>query len=629
VNQRARDLGHAPSMAHPLLWTSRLETLRGDAAAALSAAEELEALCRAHGMPFWRVRAELNAGWARGRLHDAAAGAEDLRRALAAAGDQGMMGDAWFYTALLAEFEAQTLGADSALARNDEALALARQVDNRCDLPFPHIMRGELLLKRDPSDPAPAEEAFRTALAIGREQGARSWGLRAALALAKLYQSTARTTEAYAALAPALEGFIPTPEMPEIAEAQALLAALAEADEVKAAIARRERRLQLHVSYGNALMAVRGYGASETAEAFARAHESAAGEMHARDRPAAAYGLWLGSYVRGELSSMRTHADAFLSDVGARPDSPEAGVAHRIRGVTHQFAGEFVEAREQFDRALALFQPGRDDDLAFRFVLDPGVAALICSAIASWPLGEIRRAISHNERAQGRLAGITHVGTLAFGRHHSAMFALMRHDRISGAQHASELARLARDHDLMMFHAFSVFLNGWATAKQAPEAGLLDMRRGVQLLREQKVLQFDGLLKIEMAVAEAEAGDLLRAVEVLEEAIETCERTGYRAFHVEVSRIRGDILLRRDPADPAAAEEAYRTAIAIAKQQGARSYELLASRSLAKLYQSAGRPTEAHAVLAPALDGFAPTPEMPEIAEALETIAAIEAGPHL
>jgi predicted ATPase len=121
----------------------------------------------------------------------------------------------------------------------------------------------------------------------------------------------------------------------------------------------------------------------------------------------------------------------------------------------------------------------------------------------------------------------------------------------------------------------------------------------------------------------------LRAVAVLDEAIETCERTGYRAFHAEVSRIRGDILLRRDPADPAAAEEAYRTAIAIAKQQGARSYELLASRSLAKLYQSAGRPTEAHAVLAPALDGFAPTPEMPEIAEALETIAAIEAGPHL
>ena len=77
------------------------------------------------------------------------------------------------------------------------------------------------------SNPAPAEEAFQRAIAIAKEQGARSWGLRAALSLAKLYQSTARPAEAHAILAPALEGFAPTPEMPEIAEAQGLLAEVA------------------------------------------------------------------------------------------------------------------------------------------------------------------------------------------------------------------------------------------------------------------------------------------------------------------------------------------------------------------------------------------------------------------
>ena len=108
----------------------------------------------------------------------------------------------------------------------DEALALAHRVDNRCDLAFPHLLRGELFLKRDPTNAASAEEAFRTALDIAKEQGARSWGLRAAFALAKLYQSTARPVDAYAVLAPALEGFTPTSEMPEIAQAQALLAAI-------------------------------------------------------------------------------------------------------------------------------------------------------------------------------------------------------------------------------------------------------------------------------------------------------------------------------------------------------------------------------------------------------------------
>jgi len=75
-------------------------------------------------------------------------------------------------------------------------------------------------------------------------------------------------------------------------------------------------------------------------------------------------------------------------------------------------------------------------------------------------------------------------------------------------------------------------------------------------------------------------------------------------------------LLTRDPANPAPAEEALLTAIAVAKQQATRSFELRAALSLAKLYQSTGRPADAHAVLAPALEGFAPTPKMPEIAEA-------------
>ena len=87
-------------------------------------------------------------------------------------------------------------------------------------------MRGEILLKRDPANTLPAEDAFLTAIAIAQEQKARSFELRAALSLARLYQSSNRA-DAHAALAPALEGFLPTPEFPEIEQAQTLLAALA------------------------------------------------------------------------------------------------------------------------------------------------------------------------------------------------------------------------------------------------------------------------------------------------------------------------------------------------------------------------------------------------------------------
>ena len=115
-----------------------------------------------------------------------------------------------------------------------------------------------------------------------------------------------------------------------------------------------------------------------------------------------------------------------------------------------------------------------------------------------------------------------------------------------------------------------------------------------------------------------------RAVAILDEALSTCDLTGYRTFEAELHRARGELLLKRDPANSAPAEEAFLTAIAVAKRQGTRSFELRAALSLAKLYHSTGRPAEAHAVLAPALEGFLPTPDMPELDEAralLRTLA--------
>ena len=385
-----------------------------------------------------------------------------------------------------------------------------------------------------------------------------------------------------------------------------------------------QRLTQLHVAHGNALIAARGFGAAETAEAFAKARESAAGDKDAPERLAAHYGLWAGNFVRGELSAMRAHAETFLGDVEPRPDSPEACVAHRCAGATCWFAGDYAQARDNLERALALFQPGRDDDLAFRFGPDPGALAMHYLALTLWPMGDIGRAVSLVGRAEARIADLTHVGTLAPGRMHAAMFDLMRGDRARVAPSALELTRLAREFDLNLFRAFGVFLEGWASAASgASGSGLEGMRCGVELLREQNVLWFDGLLKMALAEAEAQRGDPGRAVATLDEALGTCDRIGYRAFEAELHRVRGETLLKRDPADPASAEEALLTAIAVAKQQGTRSFELRAALALAKLYQSTARLTEAHAVLAPALEGFAPTPEMPEIAEAQALLVAL------
>ena len=518
---------------------------------------------------------------------------------------------------------------DRALAILDEALATCRPHGLSRVRSGAASARGEILLRRDPANPAPAEEAFLTAIAVAKQQGTRSFELRAALALAKLYQSTGRPAEAHAVLAPALEGFSPTPEMPEIAEAQALLAALAETDEVKAEAAHRQRLTQLHVSYGNALIAARGYGARETTEAFARAREFTAGDKDAPGRLSADYGLWVGSYTRGELPEMRAHSATFLNDVETRPNSPEASVAHRAAGATCWFAGEYAQARDHLERALALFRPGRDDDLAFRFGQDQGVSAMAFFALVLWPLGEVDRAASLLSRMLARIASLTHGNTIALGHMLAAQFALMLGGPMRGNTNSLELARIASAHDLPQFRAFGMFFNGWARVESDLLGGLDGMRRGVDSLRTQNILIFDGLVKIALAKTEAEAGDPGRAVAILDEALETADRLGYRAFEAELHRARGDILLKRDSANPAPAEEAFLHRHR--RREAARHAQLrTARRALARQALPIDRPPRRSPRCPRArARRFSPTPEMPEIAEAQALLAAIEAGAHV
>jgi predicted ATPase len=245
-------------------------------------------------------------------------------------------------------------------------------------------------------------------------------------------------------------------------------------------------------------------------------------------------------------------------------------------------------------------------------------------AIVSWPLGNVRRAVSLVDGAHERLASVAHIGTHPYAKLHAAMFELMRGDRARAAENGSETARLARKHDLPLWRAYGAFFEGLATAERgALGEGLSDMRHCAENLRQQDLLNFDGLFKIALAETEARAGDRDRAIAILDEALATANRLGYRAFEAELNRTRGEILLKRDPVSPAPAEDAFLTAIAVAKRQSTRSFELRAALALAQLYRSTGRPGDAHAVLAPALEGLAPTSQMPEIADARALLEAL------
>jgi hypothetical protein len=124
------------------------------------------------------------------------------------------------------------------------------------------------------------------------------------------------------------------------------------------------------------------------------------------------------------------------------------------------------------------------------------------------------------------------------------------------------------------------------------------------------------VLEAALAEAEANAGKLDAGLQRLDDALAELERTDQRCYEAEMHRIHAEILLKRDPADTGAAEQSLQAVVAIAQSQKARSFELRAALSLAKLYCATNRDADAHAVLAPAVDGFPPTRQFPELTEA-------------
>jgi tetratricopeptide (TPR) repeat protein len=575
-------------------------------------------------MPFWRTEAGVSAGWARGRLHDAAAGAEELRRALAERVDQGALDNAWFNKGLLAEIEAETLGGESALTRIDEAIALARQVETRCNLPFLQLLRGKLLLQRDPPNPAPAEDAFQAALAIAKQHGARSWGLRAALSLAKLYQSTDRSGEAHAILAPALEGFSPTPEMPEIAEAQALLLALAGTDEVKADAARRERRTQLELNMATALLQGRGMQAPETRAAFARAGDIAAAADDPMEWLAILYGQWAGELARGDARRMREIATSMKAVSVGDPTGQRALIARRVLGLTQFFAGDLTDADRNLQWTSDHYDFDRDQGLAIRFGADQGVGSRYYLAFTKWLLGDIDAAFRVIGEAKRLAERVGHPPSSATLYAVGAWLDCARGDHARGQANAANALAFARDFDLPLWLSAAEFFLTWATAASARTRAAWDEAEAAMTAASKHSPNLSEHNAAYIGAGYAVLGDFDRALALVDRALSGPAERGVRVFLPEAHRVRGEILFKRDAGDAVPAEEAFRTAIAIAREQSSRAFGLRAALSLAKLYQSTGRPAEAHAVLAPALEGFAPTPEMLEIAEALALLAALD-----
>jgi predicted ATPase len=292
-------------------------------------------------------------------------------------------------------------------------------------------------------------------------------------------------------------------------------------------------------------------------------------------------------------------------------------LGRRHLGMIYLFSGELVQAKRQLDLALGASDVDRAANELPSSVLNARAAVSVYLALTIWHLGgpDQARELMREAITLADLSG--HAITIINVRCLEAFLECYRSDPVATLRVANITRELGRQHGMAYYISAAEVLANWATARLHSHS---DAANALRTAMERYFEEGNGIgaplyhgLLAELAFA---AGDGDSALELIDKALGIATQTGERLGASYFNRLRGDILLKQDHPEPAHAEEAYQTAIAVAKEQGARSYELLGALSLAKLYQSTGRPADAHAVLALALEGFAPTPQMPEIAEA-------------
>jgi class 3 adenylate cyclase/tetratricopeptide (TPR) repeat protein len=386
-------------------------------------------------------------------------------------------------------------------------------------------------------------------------------------------------------------------------------------------------RVKLQTDYGQALLWSKGYADKEATVVFARAERLANGIDDTAERRKIYYGQCLGNLLRGEYAAAQSLAEHLLDDAESGGQTQETAFARRVLGLTHHMQGAFAEAQTLLEEALNSAEGNGKFDVG----LDMDVAAKAYLSHTVWVRGEFARARRLITESVARAVAASDIPDQCTAYSYECAFAILQNDVEATRVAAEKLSAVAQEHGTKLFSLVGRIYGCWAqfwldrssaNRNEFQEALADYTAEGNRWL----IPFFLGLLA---AMQMETQGEKERAASRLDEALVVAQQTGEHWTDAFLHRIRGEILLKLNLANTAPAEEAFLTAVAVARQQHARAFELRAALSLAKLYQSTNRAADAQAVLARALRGFSPTPEFPEIEQAQTLLDAARRSSHI
>ena len=401
-------------------------------------------------------------------------------------------------------------------------------------------------------------------------------------------------------------------------------------------VAVEQRELELQTTLGTALIATKGYASPEVEAAYTRARElleilEKRGETDIEDesdvlldriedlRFPVLFGLWLSHLVGGRLPSARELGEACLIIAKQAEDQAFEVEAHRALGATLYYLSEFNSALAHLETGIERYQPQHHPVPAFlHYVAEPGMTLLAYSAPLLWCLGYPAQAEERIKAAVVIGKDTNHPFSEAVSLHFKSVLYQYQGEVEKVGPAATQMLQICQEHGFSAWEAAATVMKGWAFAEQnCPEEGIATIRKGIAAWEETRGELLLPLFLALLAQAYQRAGQYSLALQTLDSALCVTTRTGERTYAAELARRKGELCLilaektvvevgLPNPYDKentvstvAQAESHFQEALAVARQQNAKSWELRAALSLSELWRNQNRGEAAYNLLKP------------------------------
>jgi predicted ATPase len=362
---------------------------------------------------------------------------------------------------------------------------------------------------------------------------------------------------------------------------------------------RDQLELKLEAILVPALINLMGPGATDAERVFARARELCQRVGSPPQLYPALWGSWYFSMVGADFQRACELGEQLLALAQDLQDPAHLLLAHRVLGNTLFYPGGLEQARAHLERGIALYDSRRHRSLVSLYGQDPGVVCHLWAALTLWMLGYPDQALRKKEEALTLARELAHPYSQAWALVYSAWFHHFRREDQAIPELTEADLTLSREQGFAQLYSWGTMWQSWSMVVQGQaEEGMVQLHQCLASFSQQNIQLWRPSVLGLLAAAYGRAGQAEKGLTILDEALGLVHRTGERHGEADLYRLKGELLLALPASRQAEAEACFRQAIAIARSQSAKSWELRAVLSLSRLYHQQGKTEEARPMLA-------------------------------